>query len=499
VRTALVEGAALVSAAAIVAASLATLGARALTDYLPPAIANSANPIDTDARAIAFMAAVAAVMWLLAALPVVGFASRANLLDVLKLEGSSVATSPGGARLRRALTVAQVAMAVMLLVGSVLYVRSYVALLTLQKGFDSEGVVAISLIIPPQSFGIPAEGAVAIQTMLDRLRERPGVIAAFEGSPPPATGDSPTSLRQIEVDNRAPEDTNVLLPRLRVEPDYFKVLGIPLMAGRMFEPGEPATNVIISEALAGRLWPGINAVGHRFRESPTRPWNEVIGIVGHVRLLEDGTAGPNRYFQVYVRRQPPAPAPRPSQPGPRRVAVMAFGYITLTARVDSRARRADVYQTIRSVDPRNILKLEFVDDLYAEKFADRLLATRVISAFGALAFLVAAAGIYGVMAFLVTSRAREMGIRIALGADARDIRRLVIGSSLRLVVAGALIGVAGAIALSRWMQSQLFGVRPTDPLTLVAVTLGVLVVGLLATWQPARQAARVDPRELLKG
>jgi putative ABC transport system permease protein len=267
----------------------------------------------------------------------------------------------------------------------------------------------------------------------------------------------------------------------------------------MFEPGEPAANVIISEALAARLWPGANAVGHRFRESPTRPWNEVIGVASHVRLLEDGTTGPNRYFQLYAPRQPPPP-PRPSsQPGPRRVAVMAFGFITMTARVDSRARAADLYQTVRSVDPRNILKLEFVDDLYAQQFADRLLAARVISGFGTLAFLVAAAGIYGLMAFLVTSRTREMGIRIALGAEARDIRALVLGSSLKLVVAGAVIGVAGAIALSRWMQSQLFGVRSTDPLTLVAVTLGVVLVGLLATWQPARQASRVDPKELLKG
>ena len=140
-----------------------------------------------------------------------------------------------------------------------------------------------------------------------------------------------------------------------------------------------------------------------------------------------------------------------------------------------------------------------MDDLYARQFGDRLLATRVVSGFGVLAFVVATAGIYGLMAFLVASRAREMGIRIALGADARDIRRLVLGSSLRLVAAGALIGVSAAIALSRWMQSQLFGVRPTDPLTLIAVTVGVMAVGLLATWQPARQASRVDPRELLRG
>jgi predicted permease len=498
VRTALIEGALVMAAAVTSAAFLATLASGVLVEYLPPAIVNSANPIDVDARAGLFMIGIAALTWMLASLPVVAFASRANLLEVLKLEGSSVATSRGGALFRRVLTVAQVALAVLLLVGSVLYVRSYLALLGIQKGFDSSGVVSITLTIPPQSYGTAAERRVAVQTILDRVRARPGVVAAFEGAPPPSMGDSPMRIDALEIDDRPPEQSDLALPKLWVEPDYFEALGIPLLAGRMFEPGEPPTNVIISEALATRLWPGGNAVGHRFRESPKMPWKHVIGIVGHVRLTQDGTTGPSRYFQLYARRQPPPPPPPPG-PGPRPVAVRAFGFLTVTARVDSRARLADLYQTVRTVDPRNILKLEFADDQYARQFADRLFATRVVSGFGALAFVVAAAGIYGLMAFLVASRAREMGIRIALGADARDIRRLVLGSSLRLVTAGALLGVSAAIGLSRWVQSQLFGVRPTDPLTLIGVTLGVVAVALLATWQPARQASQIDPRELLKG
>jgi ABC-type antimicrobial peptide transport system permease subunit len=135
----------------------------------------------------------------------------------------------------------------------------------------------------------------------------------------------------------------------------------------------------------------------------------------------------------------------------------------------------------------------------AALLAVALAANTLIGGFGVLAFLVATAGIYSLMAFLVASRAREMGIRVALGASGPDIRRLVLGSSLRLVVAGAAIGIASALVVSRWVQSQLFGVRPTDPLTLTTVTLAVITVALIATWYPARQAARVDPRELLKG
>jgi putative ABC transport system permease protein len=168
------------------------------------------------------------------------------------------------------------------------------------------------------------------------------------------------------------------------------------------------------------------------------------------------------------------------------------------ARVDSRARATDLFQTVRAIDTRFILKLDFIEDVYARQFEDRLFITRIITSFGLLAFLIAAAGIYSVMAFLVAQRIREIGIRMALGADARRISRLVLGSSLRLVIAGAILGVAGAIAAGRSLQSQLFGVQATDPATLVLVTAGVIATALLATWQPARQAARVDPKVLLK-
>ncbi len=499
VRTALVEAMVLVGTAAAAAAMVAHLGTGALVRYLPPALADSVNPIDADYRALLVTAGFAGVAWILSSLPVAAFAWRANLLDLLRLEGQSVTPSLGGSRARRALTIAQVALAVMLLVGSVLYVRSYLALVHLDKGFDSSGVVAISLTIPPQLLGSGSERAALAQTLLERLRARPGVIGAFEGSPPPSTGDSPTSNDHIEVDDRAPMETDILVPRLWVDPDYFRVLGIPLVAGRMFERGDLPTNVIITEALAQRLWPGVDAVGHRFREDPRFAWSYVIGVVKHVRTIQDGTSGPQRYFQKYSLRQPPPPAASSTTPKPRSsFAGLAAGSLTVTARVDHRSRAADLYQTARSVDGRNILKIEFVDDQYARQFADRLLASRVITGFGVLAFVVAAAGIYGLMAFLVASRAREIGIRRALGADSQRIRRLVLGSSMWLVAVGATLGILGAFAASRWAQSQLFGVSATDPLTIVLVTAVVVVTAGLATWHPARQATRIDPTVLLK-
>jgi putative ABC transport system permease protein len=498
-RTALAEGACLVGAAALMACVLAYTAADVLILYVTPVLGSGANPIDVDERALLFMTALAALAWIASTLPVAAYTWRASLLTVLKLEGPSIAASRSGTFMRRALTVAQVALAVLLLVGSVLYVRSYLALLRLDKGFDSSGVLAISLIVPPQLLGTEADRELLTQTILERVRARPGVSAAFAGSPPPSTGDSPTGGPQIEVDNRPPEDTDLRLPRLFVDPDYFATLRIPLLAGRMFEPGEPRNNVLVTEALARRMWPGGVAVGHQFRVDPRMPWNHVIGVVGHVRTLQDTPTGPENYFQIYSARQPPAPPP-PVQPGrPRPInSGMSYGFLTVTARVDLRARASDVYQAVRAVDQRNILKLEFVDDQYARKFADKLLATRVISGFGLLSFLIAAAGIYGVMAFLVAHRAHEIGIRIALGADRPRINRLVLGSSLRLVLFGAALGIGGAIVASRWAESQLFGVRAADPATLALVTLGVVATALLATWHPARKATRIDPKMLLK-
>jgi putative ABC transport system permease protein len=497
VRAGLLEGVVLVGTAGLAAFVLAYVATDALGRYLPVALTASVNPIDIDYRALLVTIGLAAVAWVLSSLPLVAFAWRANLLELLKAEGAWGSASRAGTVWRRVLTVAQVAFAVMLLVGSTLYVRSYLALLRLDKGFDSSGVVAITLTIPPQLLGSGAERAAMARTIVERLRGLPGVIGAFEGSPPPATGDSPTSNDHIEVDGRPPIETNILVPRLWVDPDYFRVLGIPLLAGRMFQPGDPPTNVIITEVLARRLWPDGDAVGHRFREDPLFEWSYVIGVVKHVRTTYDGTAGPERYFQKYSLRQPPPPVTAATAPTPRSSGA-AYGFLTVTARVDSRVRASDLYQTVRSIDARNILKVEFVDDQYARQFADRLLATRIMTGFGMLAFVVAAAGIYGVMAFLVASRAREIGIRMALGADIRRIRGLVLASSMWLVLLGAGIGIGGAFVASRWAQSQLFGVKATDPLTIVLVTVAVALTALLATWHPARQATRVDPKVLLR-
>jgi predicted lysophospholipase L1 biosynthesis ABC-type transport system permease subunit len=271
---------------------------------------------------------------------------------------------------------------------------------------------------------------------------------------------------------------------------------MPLKAGRYFEAGDPLSNVIVSETFAKRFWKGGNAIGHRFRIGAMRPWSTVVGVVGHVRTEPDGTAGPSTdTFQTYVLNQPPPPV----RPGSAvNNSGGSFANIGVIVRLDSAMRAGAVLQAVRAVDSRFRLKLDFVDATYARQFDDRLMATQIIGMFGALAFAVAMAGIYGVMAFLVAQRTRELGIRVALGADRPAIRRLVLGGSLRLAVIGILCGIAASLGASCWIQSELFGVSAIDPVTFSIVAVVVLAAAVLATWQPLRYASRVDPLVALR-
>lgn len=176
-------------------------------------------------------------------------------------------------------------------------------------------------------------------------------------------------------------------------------------------------------------------------------------------------------------------------------AYVPLGY---AVRLREPSRIADLTSMIRTLAPGARVRSEFVSDRYANMFANEMLAASIISAFGVFAFIVAVAGIYGVMAFLVSRRTREIGIRMALGADPGSISRLVLGSSVQLVVAGAALGIVGALVATRWARSLLFGVTPTDPWVYLSVTAAVVVTALVATWQPARQAAQVDPSRLLR-
>jgi putative ABC transport system permease protein len=474
--------------------ALASIGLAVLLTYLPERWTDSVNPLDLDSRALAFMASISGIVWLLSALPTFVLVSRRDYMSLLKVQGHALTTPKAGARFRSALTIAQVALAVMLLVAGILYARSYGALLRLDKGFDSAGLVQLDMTIPPQLYPSPAERRALAGEVINRIKSRPGVIAATDASAPPSMGSSPT-VAALQIDDRPPVDGIYIRP-LTVDPDYFALLKIPVRAGRLFEGNESSTDVIVSETFAKRFWPGGKAVGHTFRVG-LRPPSTIVGVVGHVRTEPDGTTGPSlETFQVYTVSQPLPPA----RPGPSQIDNTggSYAYVAVTFRVDTAARVRDVVQAARAVDPRLPLKVEFVDDVYARLFDDRLVATQLVGMFGALAFAIAVAGVYSVMSFLVTQRTREMAIRVALGADRFAIGRLVLSGAMRLAAIGIVLGIGAAVVASRWVQSQLFGVPAIDPPTFALVALVVFALAALVTLHPVRQAVHIDPIKALR-
>ena len=497
-RGALLEGGLMVGVAALIGTAIAWAGVEALGTTLPTAYSTvPANPIDLDGRVIGFMAGIAGLVWMATALPVIFFASGANVGDVLKRSTHSQTGSRRAALGRRSLTVVQVALAVLLLVGGALYTRTYLSRLSVDKGFDSTNLASITLTVPPQMIG---QMRTASDVLVDRLTAHSGVRAVMPDGPPQGA-DSPTRLDRIEIDGAWQESPDLLIATKGVSANYHEVLRVPLREGRHFAQGEPANHVIVNAPFADRFWPA-GAVGHSFRRSANEPSFVIVGVVGHVRTSDERRTGSTeRRFLAYSARQASLPRPQATPPprtGGRRVGGPVSAFLQLTVRLESPQRLAEVLALVRSEVPQFSVRASMVDDDYAEWESETLLQTQVITAFGALAFLTAVAGVYGVMVFLIASRTRELGIRVALGATRRDVVALVLGSATRLTLVGAVLGVIGAVAVSRYVRSELFGISPTDPLTYVLVALVVTIGATLGTWWPARQAARVDPAITLR-
>ena len=493
IGSALGEGLVIVGIATAAATALARAGTTALAAYLPDHLqASSGNPMHVDARALVFMAAAALLTWAAASLPVVFFAARANVADLLRLGGGG-ATAPA-ARLRRAMTIAEVAAAVVLLAGTLLYTRTYMALAAVDNGWNPRGLAEIDVSLPGRLYPtLPAKRDFADRA-LERLTSARIVASGIWGSPPPDAGTVMQSHPQ--ADGKPAGTEMALVGDLQVVPSYFSTLRIPITRGRSFTTADDDMAAIVGEDLARQLWPGADPIGRRFRIDTYMPWRHVVGVVPRVRNSFDPPGAiRSSMFQMY------SPLPR-AVSMPQGVDMFAndasYGVISLTVRVDNAARLADAARLVRSLEPRGEVHVSMIEDEYKEAFADRLVAAQVVGGFGLLAFLLAGAGVYGVMAFLVASRGREIGIRMALGADAPAIRRLVLRSALSLLAVGLAAGAAVALAAGRFVQSQLFGVRPFDPLTWVAVLCAVGAIAALATWRPAHAATRVDPSALLR-
>jgi hypothetical protein len=271
-----------------------------------------------------------------------------------------------------------------------------------------------------------------------------------------------------------------------VPAEFFALLELPVKEGRALARDSASTDAVVSETLARRFWPDGHAAGHVVRRTDTGDTFQIVGVVGDIRLNSPTSEQRIQDSRLYTL-EPASLTPAPLPP------VTTWRTLNFTLRMDSSKPATAVLAAARAVDPRLVVLFETVDERYSVWTANATLATRVMSAFGVLALMVALLGVYGVMSYLVAGRAREIGIRMALGAEPRNIRRLVMTSAMRMVVIGAVLGTGAAFVAAHWVSTQLFGVSANDPIVYVLVSGIVIATAALATWRPAHQAAMIDP------
>jgi putative ABC transport system permease protein len=449
------------------------------------AVMQSPHPVKIDLPALGFTLALSLVTSLLFGAGAAWQMAKGAICGSMQEAGR---TGAGGVRLGRArngLAVAQVALSLMLLLGAGLLIRTLWKLMRVDPGFRAAGVLTMDIRLPGTKY--PRAGVAAAYTeILERLSRLAGVVSTGATQLLPILRDPVADSFQIE--GRPMSFPGDLLPAEYrvVTPGYFAAMRIPLVEGRFLSDSDTETSqpvVVISERLAQLYFPQGSPLGRRitFSDPKTGPWHVIVGVVRDIRnwgLAADPT--PETYISF---RQNPKPI------------------MTLVIRTESDplllapSARAELRAFDKELAPERVATME---EILSRSLMQRRLNLAIIGSLAALAVVLAAFGLYSLIAYTVAQRKHEIGVRLALGAQRRDILRLVLWQGFKLVAVGVALGWAGATAATRALRSMLFGVSPTDPLTFVATTLLLALVALLACWFPARRSARVDPLEALR-
>jgi len=459
---------------------------RLLASNAPAGSVPRVENIAVDRRALAFTLVVAAVTGFAFGLVPALQASKLGLSETLKESGRGADSGRGRRRLRSALVVSEMAVALMLLVGAGLMVVSFERLRKVNPGFDPGHVLTLQVSLPAARLSgeqldtfrrtllesvaaLPGAQSVALARNLPLSGVDPSLFFTLPGQPPVAPGQEPIARARF------------------VSPNFFRTLNIPIRRGRDFSdqdgPGAPGA-VIISETMARQFWPGHDPIGKQIQ--PGYPASSlictVVGVAGDVRQSLGFDEPPVAYY-------PYAQIPASYVP-------LLESYFTLTLRTTNKPESlaAAVRAQIHRLDPNvPVSDVQTMDDLVREASAGNRFQMLLFGVFAGVGLVLATVGIYGVISYSVTQRTHEIGIRMALGAKRRQVLKLIVSEGLRLALAGAALGLAGALGLSRFLSGLLYGVKPTDPFTFAVVLLGLLAVALFASYLPARRATQVDP------
>ena len=446
----------------------------------------SAAAIKMDWTVVGFTVAVSALVGVLIGLVPATSVDRLNLNQVLA-EGSRLGTGGRATRLfRRGLVVTQVALSVVLLIGAGLLLASFRNLLAVDAGFDAERVVTATVFPPPSRYKDQRAVVALSNRVLESVRNIPGVVGAGITSNIALSGrPSPATVSAADADPR-PGEALVLPSVVSVTPGYFETMATPLIRGRFFAESDQEHSLrvaIVDERLAARLWPNEDPVGKGLRRGDSERYT-VVGVVRDVRF--EGLAA--RTESIGTAYFPHTQAP----------ALGRLRWIAIKAAAQPAAVMRALRSALMAIDRDLPLSdIQTMTERTSRSVGPQKLAMRLASMFGIAALFLSVLGIYGVLAYVVAQRTREIGIRIALGSTARGIFQLVFKEGLTLVAGGLMLGLLGALALGRALEGQVFGVRPTDPLVLGTVAFATGIIALLACVSPARRATRVDPLNVL--
>jgi predicted permease len=494
-RQFMTEGVLLSLIGGILGLVLARVGVQALVQAYPTSLPRTGE-VSVDPLVLAFTFGISIATGIVVGLAPLMHTRVAGLMTALKEGGARGATGSARHHVRRGLVMAEVALAVMLVIGAGLLIRTVANLANVDAGFDRSRLVTFSMALPVANYPQPLPRAQLYQRLLEKLRAVPGVQAAsaMSGLPP----NRPLNANDTDIDNyTAPPEgpfENVDYYQ-NVMTDYFETMGIPLVQGRSFQPSDAASTgmvAVVNETLVNTFWKGLNPIGQRLRPccGDQIPWFTVIGVAKDVKQGGvDQKTGTEFYF--FVDQTAAVPPPLGTAPG--------LMNVVLRTTLEPGALRQTIERAVRESDPSvPIVRLRDMEGVFDESIRRPRLLAQLLGGFAGLALLLAAIGTYGVLSFMVAERRREIGIRMALGADQGSVLGHVLRQGLTLAAVGLLVGLAGAFGLNRLIASLLFGVQPTDAATLVVVVGTITLVAALACWLPAWRASRVDPIVVLR-
>jgi predicted permease len=426
--------------------------------------------------------------------------SNLDLTRALKVASRGSTRSGEQARTRYVLVITELALSLVLMIAAGLLLHSFWDLLHVRLGFDPQHVAAVRTRLPQPNdpkadpYGTPAQEAPFLREVLRRSRTLPGVEEVAVGDTASIPLDP--SLRDLKLisegqflvafeGRNTQEDQPSVVERSSVTPEYFHLLQIPVLRGRLFKDSDTDTApqvAVVNESFARTYWPGEDPLGKRFKRNlPGSSWISVVGVVADAKTQSLAQAPlPEAYLDVY-------------QTGAGRLAIFLRGHFD-TAAISERMR-----EQVQSVDPTlPVSDAQTLEETVSASLSERRFSLQIIALFALTALLLAGLGIYGVISYIVGERTHEIGIRVALGAQRRNLLRMILGQGLGLASAGAAIGLIGAVIVSRLMSGVLYGVRPTDPLTFAGVSVLLMFIALLACYLPARRALRIDPMIALR-